>query len=51
MELITKLSGLLKAITYTIRVVLNPTPEMGWDSFVLLPYYIYSPQTLINMET
>ena len=46
MELITKLSGLttssavgdyvvrrLKAITYTIRVALNPTPKTGCDSF------------------
>jgi hypothetical protein len=34
MELITKLSGLLKAITYTIRVALNPTPFLGCDSFI-----------------
>ena len=33
MELITKLSGLLKAITYTIRVALNPTPKTGCDSY------------------
>ena len=43
--------GSEKDHTKPYLVVLNPTPEMGWDSFVLLPYYIYSPQTLINMET
>jgi len=30
---IDDLSGLLKAITYTIRVALNPTPKKGCDSF------------------
>jgi hypothetical protein len=42
MELITKLSGLLKAITHTIRVVLNPTPEMGRDSFVFSILYSFT---------
>jgi len=33
MELITKLSGLQKPITHTIRVALNHTPKTGCDSF------------------